>query len=497
MNNFISKKSLRSSRHTNTNNTFTYLDDMDELEDVLYEVEPDEEESSESEVSVEPLFETEKEETDFVNSMIQLMVDFVNENPTLISEPDFHEDMLETLKEVFLIPFDSFFFDKNRADYEEEIDELLKSATELFYMSFYTPRSYPDTRVISKPNIVQISKKIKELRDKPLPPQRTKEWYEYRHNLLTASNAFKVFESDSQRNQLIYEKCQPVYVPNSNAESDENVKPVNVNSPLHWGQKYEPLSDMIYEDMFQTKIGEFGCIPHSVYSFLGASPDGINIDPTNSRYGRMLEIKNIVNREIDGIPKKEYWIQMQLQMETCDLDECDFLETKFVEYENETEFLNDGTFLLSSMGDRKGIIMYFSTSQGKPIYEYKPLNMDEKETEKWMEDTMTKYETDSKVTWIKYIYWKLEDISCVLVPRNKKWFEDNVDTFAEIWKVIEKERVSGFEHRAPKKRVASTGRSYVSAGSPPKDSLLENKCYVQIVKIRTDSMDETKQKLDM
>lgn len=494
MNNFIiTKKSLRSV--TCTNNIFTYLDDMDDLDDVLDEVEPDEQEDTEeTEVSVEPLFETEKEETDFVNSMIQLMVDFVSENPSLIAEPDFHEDMLETLKEVFLIPFDSFFFDKNRGDYEEEIDELLKSASELFYMSFYAPRSYPDTRIISKPNSLQITQKIKELTDKPLPPQRTKEWYEYRHNLLTASNAYKAFENDSQRNQLIYEKCQPVYVPN--VETDENVKPVNVNSPLHWGQKYEPLSHMIYEDMFQTKIGEFGCIPHSVYSFLGASPDGINIDPTNSRYGRMLEIKNIVNREIDGIPKKEYWIQMQLQMETCDLDECDFLETRFVEYENETEFLNDGTFLLSSAGDRKGIIMYFSTMQGKPIYEFKPLNLDDKEAEKWMDDTMAKYET-TKATWIKYIYWKLEDISCVLVPRNKKWFEDNVDTFAAIWKVIEKERVEGFEHRAPKKRMASTGQRAYVLGSSPKDSLLENKCYLPIVKIRTDSMDETKQKLEM
>lgn len=71
---------------------------------------------------------------------------------------------------------------------------------------------------------------------------------------------------------------------------------------------------------------------------MGASPDGINVDVNSERYGRMLEIKNIVNREINGIPKKEYWVQMQMQMEVCDLDECDFLETKFVEYENADVF---------------------------------------------------------------------------------------------------------------------------------------------------------------
>ena len=48
----------------------------------------------------------------------------------------------------------------------------------------------------------------------------------------------------------------------------------------------------------------------------------------------MLEVKNIYNREIRGIPKEEYWIQMQIQMETCDLDICDFLETRFLEYFN-------------------------------------------------------------------------------------------------------------------------------------------------------------------
>ena len=43
--------------------------------------------------------------------------------------------------------------------------------------------------------------------------------------------------------------------------------------------------------------------------------------------------KNPTTRKLSGTPKKEYWIQMQLQMEVWDLDECDFLETVFKEYE--------------------------------------------------------------------------------------------------------------------------------------------------------------------
>ena len=50
-------------------------------------------------------------------------------------------------------------------------------------------------------------------------------------------------------------------------------------------------------------MGEFGCIPHPTYPYIGASPDGINIDSESNKYGRMLEIKNIVNREITGYTK--------------------------------------------------------------------------------------------------------------------------------------------------------------------------------------------------
>ena len=47
------------------------------------------------------------------------------------------------------------------------------------------------------------------------------------------------------------------------------------------------------------------------YEFFAASPDGINDDESSPLYGRMLEIKNIVNRDITGIPKRVL-IQMQL-----------------------------------------------------------------------------------------------------------------------------------------------------------------------------------------
>jgi putative phage-type endonuclease len=300
------------------------------------------------------------------------------------------------------------------------------------------------------------------LREIPQPEQRTPEWYKFRWNLITASNAWKAFESQTTINQLIYEKCQPVKYNGDENNDKEPVKMVNTNTPLHWGQKYEPLSVLIYENNYNTKIEDFGCIKHPIYSFLGASPDGINVDTTSERYGRMLEIKNVVSREINGIPKKEYWTQMQLQMEVCNLDECDFLETKFIEYPDAHSFYND-TFLynnsdknltLSTDNKLKGIILYFHTKEGNPFYIYKPLHIITSDTiTAWEENEVEKYENSPyNYIFIKFIYWKLEVLSCILVLRNREWFKNNIRQLENVWKIIEEERVTGYEHRAPNKK---------------------------------------------
>jgi hypothetical protein len=182
----------------------------------------------------------------------------------------------------------------------------------------------------------------------------------------------------------------------------------------------------------------------------------------------MLEIKNIVNREIDGIPKKEYWIQMQLQMKVCELEECDFLETRFVEYADLTAFEEDTSddiyeddtgmefknVCLSKDNKAKGIILYFHTKEGKPHYVYKPLDIIHPHDIIDWEDKMVELYQSSKYNYvyIKYLYWKLEEYSCVLVCRNRDWFVNAIPDLQEIWTTIEKERISGFEHRAPNRK---------------------------------------------
>lgn len=405
----------------------------------------------------EPTIFTDDYASEFVETALQLMSEYVEIHPQSIFDPDFHDTLLEETKDLLYIQMEDHINADNGYDIEDDIDDILDDALTIFLSTFYPDKLH---NINTDEEICDIEKKIQRLRDTPQPVQRTPEWYQFRWNLITASNAWKAFETQSSINQLIYEKCQPLK--SADDEPDEEVKMINVNSPMHWGQKYEPVTVMVYEDNYNTTVEDFGCIQHPRYSFVGASPDGIVINQDSDRFGRMLEIKNVVSREINGIPKKEYWTQMQLQMEVCDLDDCDFVETKFTEYPDEFSFQTDTKvndngereLLVSADNKTKGIILYFNTKEGTPFYSYKPLDIiTREEIHEWEETELSKYESSQyNYTFLKFIYWKLEVLSCVLVSRDQNWFKNNIQQLEKVWKIIEEERVTGYLHRAPNKK---------------------------------------------
>ena len=466
----------------------TYILDLEELEDI----------SDKLIFEDEPSIFSEECAIELVETALQLMDDYISANPTAISEQNFHEILLEEIEELFSIQLEDHILNDIS---EDDMNELLEDALNIYITTFLPERSIQnkdeeheeyeniDSEFKSE-EIKIIENKIQGLRDIPQPVQRTPDWYKFRWNLITASNAWKAFESQSTINQLIYEKCQPLKDFTNDNYEEEPVKMVNTNTTLHWGQKYEPLSVMIYEHMYNSKVEDFGCIQHPVYNFIGASPDGIVIESNTGRYGRMLEIKNIVNREITGIPKKEYWIQMQLQMEVCDLDECDFLETKFIEYSDYQSYRNDSSissfngeefnsYVTTKSGSYKGIIVHFHTNDGRPHYEYMPLNLwTPNDISNWEETTVQKYESQPyNYTFLKFIYWKLEKLSCVLVLRNREWFKNNVGQLEKVWKIVEQERVTGYEHRAPIKKAKKEQPS-----KPYVDNSFET-CFLKIIKL--------------
>ena len=476
-----------------------------------------------------------QEEAEALYEAIFGYIDYiVMSNISSFSDPHFHKKVelgvYELLEATFssMCGTDLFMI---TYDMEIELESIVDSCIEDYFTSVVPLRSYSTSFIRQSCDVSRsqnrIEQNIEYLRSVPQHQQRTPEWYKRRNEMITASSAWKVFKSDSNINQIVYEKCSaaaalastsiteslssvdtdaacetivssvsasaPALAPTpAPTPTPTKAQYVNVNSPLHWGQKYEEISRILYESRNNTQVGEFGCIPHSDYPFLGASPDGININPSSPLYGRMLEIKNIVNREIDGVPLEEYWIQMQLQMQVCKCDECDFLETRFKEYADEEEFLKDAAsdfdneFHLTNARTLKGVFSYFIKDGGTPVYYYAPLYLTRKEYDTWCEEIIDKH-TD--LVWIKNIYWYLDQYSCVLVLRNDIWFQNAIPQIEKVWNIILHERETGFAHRAPKKRGSpssvtnntklknATAVANANANSDPKPN---NGCLIMI-----------------
>ena len=81
--------------------------------------------------------------------------------------------------------------------------------------------------VYNESDIKYFTNKIKHLETIPQPEQRSEEWYEFRNNRLTASDFYKVFDTQSSQNNLILKKLKVnyVYLPNKKHIYNSKRKP--------------------------------------------------------------------------------------------------------------------------------------------------------------------------------------------------------------------------------------------------------------------------------
>ena len=406
----------------------------------------------------------EEEQEEFQKTVEEYVNTYLEENMQKFSQETFTATMIHEITQELLLDLQSAGIcnkeDENDVeDVENYVEEIVEHVYEMYDVPARSESVY-DEPLYSPTEIIGLRDKIQKLQDLPLPAQRSSGWYAFRHQLFTASNLWKLFSTECQYNSLIYEKCLPIN------ENGVSFGTTNLTSPAHWGIKYEPISVEIYKRRNQVEVIDLGCIQHPRHSFIGASPDGIVVSPF--KMGRMLEIKNPVNREINRIPSEAYWIQMQLQMEVCDLDECDFLETQFREYPTESAFWEDlekdqeksvfdkmekGVLLLIM---KESTIMY---ERPIPAYIHYPLDAEitKENVELWITKIYTEKNEQTNEIEYKYsvtpIYWYLEIYSCVLVRRNKLWFESVVPIIESAWNTVLKEREEGYGHRAPKKKI--------------------------------------------
>lgn len=275
-----------------------------------------------------------------------------------------------------------------------------------------------------------LSEQVIELKKIFQPVQKSKEWYDMRSNMLTASDWGTVLGENhySNSNEVLKKKC-----------GDDTFI---TNAAMQWGNKYESVAVSVYEYRNNVAILEFGCLRHPSISFLGASPDGI------TKEGVMLEIKCPSSRKITGITPPYYWCQVQGQLEVCELDRCDFLECSFKEYENETDYLNDhyeNNYLMNKFGHEKGIVVEFFKKSDKTFYyDYSPVCLIGDDLEIWKKNIIEKHENNNTM-FSTFSYWYLQEVSCIPIYRNQEWFNNAKVELEIFWNKVLKYRILGFD----------------------------------------------------
>lgn len=280
---------------------------------------------------------------------------------------------------------------------------------------------------LEKPNNDQqdfLEKRVKELKLKPQPEQRTQEWFDLRRQMITASDWGAVLGKNkySSYKEVLKKKIKPPKYVSSEATI--------------WGTKYEEVATKIYERRNNVKVVEFGVIQHEEHLFLGASPDGITDE------GIMLEIKCPYRRQITGIPPEYYFCQVQGQLEVCKLDRCDFLECKLVEIEELEEYENMlSVEILKDEKDRTEMgvvfVMYNKKTKNNE-YIYSDFWITSKQYKKKLKQLQS---FDFKRLNPNLIFshtdlWYLDEISCVPIFRDKKWFEEALVILTQFWEEV-------------------------------------------------------------
>jgi putative phage-type endonuclease len=243
--------------------------------------------------------------------------------------------------------------------------------------------------------------------------QRTSAWHTKRGEMITASEVYNLFTTPAARLEVMMRKLTP------QSGSGNNTAPA-----LLWGTRFEPIAKAIYEEKTNCKIIDVSCATHPVYSFLGASPDGL-IVPNDStdikRYGRLVEFKCPISRpETDGIPPA-YQMQMQMQMACTGIDECEYVEFRFKQvYYSEWEKSTNkkGFFTVSPTGD----VIYDAYQEN--------------------EDAQT-------------IYWILMSIKEDFMHKDPEWIPTKINILTDFWNEVLTHRKNGTTPASAKVSVFS------------------------------------------
>jgi putative phage-type endonuclease len=253
-----------------------------------------------------------------------------------------------------------------------------------------------------KDTIMAYKDKLANLLKIPKIEQKTPEWYEARHTVISASDfaqAVNEGKFGTQRDLIIKKVDPPEYGV--------------MNNPffIH-GNMFEPVANAVYVAMYNVQIYDFGLLKHPHVSFLAASPDGITDD------GIMVEIKCPLKRKIGGDVPRQYYYQIQGQLDVCDLDECDYFECEFALCRSNWEF--------EASRFTKGVIVKI----GEGDYVYGPLVLAAESQDTSAVKVFAKgYSTG-------LLYWVMKAYNIRRVTRDKQFIKEKIPELKEVWDKI-------------------------------------------------------------
>ncbi len=264
----------------------------------------------------------------------------------------------------------------------------------------------------------------KVLRDYGKADQRSDAWHAKRSEMITASEVTKAFSgaSPSARKELLMRKL----------DGPKNEGGGAIGACL-WGIQFEPIAKKIYGDIQGgAEIVDTTCVQHPVYPFLGASPDGIVLtkDVMDYRWGKLVEFKCPISRPFtqDSPIPDAYYHQMQMQMECCNVDECDYAEMQF-------KTISKSDWLVTK-SPYKGVIAIHDDGR----IEYMDDGADYVTWRKTLESDE-----------LRIVFWMLNNIRVENVPRDHNWMSSHLKELRDFWAMVSDCRAdpSRMEHYIP------------------------------------------------
>jgi putative phage-type endonuclease len=288
-----------------------------------------------------------------------------------------------------------------------------------------------------------IHPQVLYLKTLPHYQQKSPEWYAVRENMITASDIGSITGDNpyTSRNQLMIRKT--------------NREEFKGNQATMWGNKYEEIINIAYAKETNTNVIEFGLIQHPTISFLGASPDGIRED------GVMVEIKCPTQRKIvHGEVPRYYWVQVQIQLEVCNLEMCDFVQCKINEI-SEYNF-NDKIYEFERKKKNNlsvGMLLEYIDKDNQIKYIYPPT----------IYNSMNEWnEWKKQYQYLQEVHWEIETYSNFRIYRDRQWFTNKLPELQQFWDELSFNRKNGVRIekkksnrtlKTPKKTIENTSEN--------------------------------------